>query len=310
MAEDERMWDAVIVGGGPAGLTAAIYFGRFHNEALVVDAGEPRAGRIPVTHNHPGFPGGIAGADLVARIKEQAELYGAVIRGGLVKDLRQEGGLFQLDVDGGTIRAPFVLLATGIVDNDPKLPGVERAIERGLLRICPICDGYEVTGKKIGVIGGGSHAVREALFLQSYSDDVTLVHIRPEASLSDQHRSALSTAGIDLIECPIGRVTIANDTIEALDLGGTEHRFDVLYSALGTTSQNQLAVALGAVVDDRGSLRVDAHQQTSVDGLYAAGDLVRGLNQISVAQGEGAIAATDIHNRLRNGRLPGTRIDA
>ena len=95
---------------------------------------------------------------------------------------------------------------------------------------------------------------------------------------------------------------IKNDIIEAFDIGGIEHRFEVIYSALGSRPQSQLALHLGASANEEGCLSVTDHQQTSVDGLYAAGDLVRGLNQISVAQGEGAIAATDIHNRLRQGK--------
>jgi thioredoxin reductase (NADPH) len=302
--EEGRAWDAVIIGGGPAGLTAAIYLGRFLRKALVVDAGEPRAGRIPISHNHPGFPDGVVGAELVERMKEQARRYGAIIRPGTVRELKQDDRHFVLEIGAETLQAPFVLLATGVVDNDPKLPGVERAIERGLLRICPICDAYEVAGKRIGVIGQGPHGVREALFLRTYSEDVTLIHIHPEWSLPDEDRQALVEAGIALIACPINRVTLANDKIEAIDLGGVEHRFEVIYSALGSTSQSQLAIALGAAADESGSLRVNDHQQTSVDGLYAAGDLVRGLNQISVAEGEGAIAATDIHNRLRSGQMP------
>jgi thioredoxin reductase (NADPH) len=302
--EEGRAWDAVIIGGGPAGLTAAIYLGRFLRNALVVDAGEPRAGRIPISHNHPGFPDGVVGAELVERMKEQARRYGAIIRPGTVRELKQDDRHFVLEIGAETLQAPFVLLATGVVDNDPKLPGVERAIERGLLRICPICDAYEVAGKRIGVIGQGPHGVREALFLRTYSEDVTLIHIHPEWSLPDEDRQALVEAGIALIACPINRVTLANDKIEAIDLGGVEHRFEVIYSALGSTSQSQLAIALGAAADESGSLRVNDHQQTSVDGLYAAGDLVRGLNQISVAEGEGAIAATDIHNRLRSGQMP------
>ena len=96
----------------------------------------------------------------------------------------------------------FVLLATGVVDNDPELPGVEGAIQRGLFRVCPICDGFEAIGKKIGVIGGGSHAAREALFLRTYSSDVTLIHIRDEAALAAVDRRMLREANVGLIEPP------------------------------------------------------------------------------------------------------------
>ena len=303
--QGDMIWDAVIVGGGPAGLTGAIYLGRFRRNVLVVESGQSRAWRIPRTHNHPGFPSGIEGPDLIGRIRAQAEKYGAKFQEGVVTGLcKTPDGLFEVSVGDTSIRARFVLLATGVLDHDPELPGVDHAVERGLLRICPICDAYEVIGKKIGVIGGGSHSVREALFLRSYSEDVTLIHIREEVALSSEDRRELRAANVDLIESSIDSVVIENDVIEAFDVGGTEWRFDVVYSALGTSPQSALARDAGAAVNHARCLEVSDHQQTSLDGLYAAGDLVRGLNQISVAQGEAAIAATDIHNRLRAVKTP------
>ncbi|HZJ11314.1 MAG TPA: NAD(P)/FAD-dependent oxidoreductase [Methyloceanibacter sp.] len=303
--QDDMIWDAVIVGGGPAGLTGAIYLGRFRRNVLVVESGQSRAWRIPRTHNHPGFPNGIEGPDLLGRIHAQAEKYGAKFQEAVVTGLsKTPDGLFEVSVGDTSIRARFVLLATGVLDHDPELPGVDRAVERGLLRICPICDAYEVIGKKMGVIGGGSHSVREALFLRSYSEDVTLIHIREEVALSSEDRRELRAANVDLIESSIDSVVIENDVIEGFDVGGAEWRFDVVYSALGTSPQSALARDAGAAVNDAGCLEVSDHQQTSLDGLYAAGDLVRGLNQISVAQGEAAIAATDIHNRLRAVKTP------
>ena len=302
---DAGVWDAIVIGGGPAGLTGAIYLGRFRRNVLVVENGQSRAWRIPRTHNHPGFPAGIEGPDLIGRIRAQAEQYGAEFMEGEVTGLAKgRDGVFQVSLGGTTLRARFVLLATGVRDHDPELPGVERAIERGLLRICPICDAYEVIGKRIGVIGGGSHSVREALFLRTYSDDVTLIHIREEAALSSEDKDELRAAEVELIESSIDSVVIENGVIEAFDIGGTEHRFDVIYSALGTSPRSALASDAGALVNDAGCLDVGDHQETSLDGLYAAGDLVRGLNQISVAQGEAAIAATDIHNRLRAIKTP------
>ncbi len=201
MGDLPKIWDAVIIGGGPAGLTAAIYLGRFRRKVVLIDSGQSRAWRIPKSHNLPGFPGGIEGPKLIDRTRTQAAEYGAVFRSGVVSGLsRDDGPGFRVFTKGEALRAAFVLLATGIVDNDPELPGVERAIERGLLRICPICDAYEVIGKKVGIIGGGTHAAREALFLRTYSSDVTLIHIRDEAALSADDRRMLREANVELIE--------------------------------------------------------------------------------------------------------------
>lgn len=292
--------DAIVVGAGPAGLTAGIYLGRFRRDAVVFDSGDSRAAWIPTSHNHPGFPDGIGGIELLGRIRAQAERYGAVVRKAVVEGLEVDELGFRAVVEGKDLFARTVLLATGVSDNEPPLPGVEAAVRQGLVRICPICDGYEAMGQRLAVIGAGAPGAREAMFLKTYSNQVTLIHVGAPADLPDPDRRDLMEVGIDLIETGVERVVLDNQQISALCLGpGEPRRFDIIYSALGVEPRSELAVRLGARFDDGGRLYVDDHQQTSVPGLYAAGDLVRGLNQISTAQGEAAIAATAIHNRLR-----------
>jgi thioredoxin reductase (NADPH) len=297
---DNQILDAVIVGAGPAGLTGAIYLGRFKRRFLVIDSGESRAGWIPVSHNHPGFPDGVNGLELLRRMRVQAEKYGAQVRPGRAQALKVEGGLFRLAVDGEEICARNVLLACGVEDIEPRLPDIEGCVRRTLIRICPICDGYEVQGQSVGVIGEGAHAAREALFLRTYSDEVAVIHIGDPASLDTDLRSKLAAGGVEVIDTACERVVLEKDTIQALHFGpGEPRRFDVIYSAMGIRPRTELAQQAGAQLDEQGRLVVGEHQETSVAGLYAAGDLVRGLNQISTAEGEAAIAATDIHNQLR-----------
>jgi len=306
-AVDTPRFDAVIVGGGPAGLTAAIYLGRFRRRCLVVDGSESRLGWIPITHNHPGFPDGVAGAKLLARMKAQAERYGASIRAGSVGAIRRAKDGFAVEVDGAPVAAPFVILATGAKDAPPPLPDLFDAVQKGLIRICPICDAYEVIDQAIGVIGEGPHGAREALFLADYSDRVSLIHLGHAAHLDAAARAALARAGVTVVESAVREVMVEDGRIAALcHADGERREFDTLYSALGMTARADLATALGAEVSDGGCLVVGQHQMTSVEGLYAAGDVVRGLNQISIAQAEGAIAATDIHNRLRCSAQPAT----
>ncbi len=295
--------DAIIVGAGPAGLTAAIYLGRFKRRIAVIDSGMSRAAWIPITHNHPGWPDGIKGTDLLARIRAQAEKYGPDIREGTVEAITPVEGGFEVTLGGKTLTAANVLLACGVKDNDPPLPGVEQAIRRALIRICPICDGYEVSGLEVGVIGDGDLGAREALFLLNWTDRVSLVHVGPAEALSTVSRAKLDKAGVTLIETACQSVVLENDSLTALCFG-PDHtaRFDALYAALGCIARSELAVQAGARLDEENRLIVDDHQQTSVPGLFAAGDLVRGLNQISTAEGEAAIAATAIHNRLRGER--------
>lgn len=294
--------DCLVVGGGPAGLTAAIYLARFRRRFRVVDGGAPRAALIPVSHNLPGFPEGMPGPELLERLRCQAEFYGAEILAGLVTGLAREGAGFTATVaDLGhgaleTITARTVLLATGVVDLEPDLPGVEGAVRKGLLRYCPICDGYEVSGQRIGVLGFGAAAAGEARFIRTWSDDVTLLTLGKPMALHEDERRALAVAGITLVEQPVSRVSDSGGRITCLRLAsGEELSFDTLYSALGTRVRSELAIALGAEGDDCGGLWTDSHQQTSVPGLFAAGDVVSSLDQISVAMGQAATAAVAIH---------------
>ena len=287
----------LVIGAGPAGLTAATYLARFRRRVLVADGGSPRACWIPLSHNMPGFPQGIAGDAILRRMTEQAQEYGAVIEPGAVGGLARAGQGFVARLNGREIRAQAVLLATGVVDHHPDLPGVERAIERALVRICPICDGYEATDKAVAVIGRDDKGVREAAFLRTYSDRVSLIHIGPAEALTAN--GELDRLGIELIRAPIDNVRLEGERVTALSWGGAFRAFDLVYSALGTSPNAQLARAVDAKLGDDGRLLVDAHQRTCVPGLYAAGDVVRGLNQIAVATAEAAIAATAIHNDLR-----------
>jgi thioredoxin reductase (NADPH) len=289
--------EVLIIGAGPAGLTAATYLGRFRRRTLVIDAGEPRACWIPLSHNMPGFPSGVSGADILKRMREQAEEFGAVIQAGRVETLTGAGDGFVARIGGRSMPARAVLLATGVVDHHPDLPGVERAVQRSLVRICPICDGYEATDKAVAVIGQDDKGAREAAFLRTYSDRVTLIHIGPPDALTQGDE--LRRLGVELIAAPLESVVLEQDRVTALGWGGRTRAFDLVYSALGVSPNAELARGLGARLAADGRLEVDLHQATSLPGLYAAGDVVRGLNQIAVATAEAAVAATDIHNRLR-----------
>ena len=293
--------DAIVVGAGPAGLTAAIYLGRFRRRVLVIDGGDSRASWIPVSHNHPGFPDGIHGEDLLGRMRVQALKYGAAIRSGTASGLTAEDeGLFAVHLsDGDRLRAPYVLLATGVKDTPLPFPALFDAVQRGLVKICPICDAYEVMGKDVAVIGAGDHGAREALFVRHYTERVTLLLIGVD-DLTTERRAELAVAGVEVVAEGLRDVSIGVDEVLAFDHGGGATRsFEAIYSALGSTARSDLLRSVGAEVNDAGCAIAHRHQRTSVDGLYVAGDVVLGLNQISVAQAEGAIAATDIHNRLR-----------
>lgn len=289
--------DCLVVGGGPAGLTAAIDLARFYLDVLVIDAGKGRAAMIPLSRNHPGFPEGISGRDLLSRMRAQAERYGARIRRATVAGLRREGALYVARTGQGEIHARTILLATGVVNSRPEMAEEDHdaALARGLLRYCPICDGFEVTDRRVGLIGSGAGAAKEAEFMRSYTSDVTLISPDGVHDLAAPDRARLETAGIALVEGPCLGYALGEDTIEVA-LGGESLRFATLYVALGTEPRSDLARGLGAEMSDEGCPSIDHHQRTSLPGLFAAGDLVEGLDQLSWASGQGAVAATAIRN--------------
>lgn len=300
MTGSPTLLDCLVVGAGPAGLTAAIYLARFRRDFLVVDGGASRASWIPISHNHAGFPEGIAGPELLTRMRTQAERYGARIVPGQVEMLELlENGMFSATLGHETVHARTVLLATGVEDIEPELPNLDCAVRRGLIRHCPICDAYEVIDQKVAIIGYGRCCIREALLLRAYTADLTLLTLGKEVDISAEEQRALLECDVRVLDESVSHVTCDGERITAWKMhGGAVHQFDTVYTALGMKIRSDLAKALHAEHDEDGALITDAHQRTSVSGLYAAGDVVQGLTQISVATGQAAIAATDINNSL------------
>lgn len=291
--------DCLVIGGGPAGLTAAIYLARFHLRLKLVDAGKSRASLIPLTRNHAGFPDGISGRELIERMALQAQKYGTSIETGRVTRLDRIDGGFTAEWGGGPVTARTVLLATGVTNRRPPMDEAlhDEALAEGLIRYCPICDGYEVTDKRIGVIGDDSHGVAEAIFLRGYTSDVTLIAPDKAMALRQKDYERLEDLGIDTVDGPCQAVAI-DGTCITVDTAEGHLTFDSVYPALGTDTHSDLAAMTGAELSESGCILVDAHQRTNVPGLYAAGDVVLGLDQISHAMGEGGVAATTIRNDL------------
>ncbi len=297
----DKVLDCLVIGGGPAGLTAAIYLARFHLDILVIDEGKSRAGLIPCTHNHAGYPDGISGKELIERMREQAQKYGAKILVERVTKLErdEDTGLFAATWGSGCVEARSVLIATGVTNRRPPMDEAlhDDALARGLIRYCPICDGYEVTDKKVGVIGSDSHGVAEALFIRSYTADVTLIAPDKALNLKPEDQRKLKDARIDCADGPAQAVAISSEFI-VVDTVEGHHTFDSVYPALGSDTHTQLAEMVGAPLGSDGCIAVDSHHRTGVPGLYAAGDVVIGLDQISHARGDGGVAATTIRNDL------------
>jgi len=297
----QELLDCLVIGGGAAGLTAAVYLGRYRRRALILDADGSRLQKIPRTRNVPGFPDGIEGPELLARMREHAQRYGVATEHVTVERLcRQADGAFRAEAGDRHWLARFVILATGATDVEPAIDGIAAALKAGQVRYCPICDGFETQGQRVAVLGRAGHGLRESLFVSGFGNQVTWLSMETQQDVDPASLASLRTAGVRIAEAPPHSITCGVDgvgvRVELQD--GQVLDFDTLYPALGLVHACELATALGAQARPDGQLEVDAHQQTSVPGLYVAGDVAVDLNQIAVATGHAAIAATAIHNRL------------
>lgn len=296
--------DILIVGAGPAGLTAAMYLARYRRRVRIVHDGRSRALWVPRSRNIPGFPDGIVGADLLTRMTEHAVRYGAeIVEGCVVEIARDEDrALFRARLDSGAaIDARGLILATGVDTNLAQLDSGDHnaAVQRGVLRYCPICDGFEHSDERIAVLGSDLHGAAEAMFLRQYSSDVTLIP-KWQVALTDRQRGELEASGVDVLE---GRVLRLDATEAAMFVAiegeAAPRRFDTLYPAFGSTPRSELAAMLSQLTDPNGCIPFSAFSDGLLPGVYATGDVIEGLDQISVAIGQAAMAATRLHNWLR-----------
>ena len=296
--------DILIVGAGPAGLTAGMYLARYRRKVRIVHDGRSRALWVPRSRNIPGFPDGIVGADLIARMSDHAARYGAgIVEGRVVEIAREEDrALFRARLDSGAvIGARGLILATGVDTNLAKLDSGDHqaAVRSGVLRYCPICDGFEHSDERIAVLGSDLHGAAEAMFLRQYSSNITLIP-KWQVALTDKQRGELEASGVDVLESRVLRLDATEEAMFVAIEGEAEpRRFDTLYPAFGSTPRSELAAMLGPLTDPNGCIPFSAFSDGLLPGVYAAGDVLEGLDQISVATGQGAMAATRLHNWLR-----------
>ena len=285
------MLDCLVIGGGPAGLTAAMYLARYRRSLRVIDGGRSRARMIRQSHNYPGF-NGVGGEELLQRLRNQAGQYDVPFEDGAVDELQPDkDGSFRARAGNRWLQVRTIILATGIVDKEPVLD-VSDGDPRDVVRYCPICDGHEAVDRRVAVLGG-EDAAKKAAFIRTYTKDVRW--------FSDGSNCPTSYEACGLvINCSgrAGHIVTSRNGVRITTADGAHHDVDLLYPALGCEVRSDLATAIGARCSAIGTLIVDAHQQTSVDGLYAIGDVVSDLHQIAVATGHAAIAATAVHKRL------------
>jgi thioredoxin reductase len=296
MADRANLWECVVVGGGAAGLSAALVLGRARRRILVVDAGEQS--------NRPAHGiGGLLGHDglppdaLYDRGRAELAAYPSVqLRDASVVAGARENGSFVLSTaDGEDLAAARVLLATGMEYAVPQLPGVAELWGETVFH-CPYCHGWEVRDRRLAVLGAMAAAHR-ALLLRGWSEDVVLLTDGP-SELAPDERAALERAGVPIDERPVAGVR-GRDTLEAVVFadGGTLARDGLLVPA-PLRQRSALAAELGAELTERGTVDVDFVGQTTVPGLYAAGDISAAMQQVGGAIADGSRAAAAINDSL------------
>ncbi|MEO6518732.1 MAG: NAD(P)/FAD-dependent oxidoreductase [Pseudoxanthomonas sp.] len=295
-SDDAAVLDVAIVGGGPAGLTAATYLRRFHRSCVVFDDGDSRARWIPESNNCPGFPNGVSGVELLRRMRQQASEFDAQFEPVRVQSISRDGELFVLAAGTHQWRAHSVILASGLSDKLPVGDWVEEAVACHALRLCAICDAYEASDARIGVHGRLKDIASHGTFLRSFSSQVWLLPLDESHDGADPALRDALAAGVQLL--PAGGTLGFDGQRCTWTIGDATVAFDTVYPYLGCDTSAALAEALGAQLSETKELLVDRNQSTNVPGLYAIGDVVSGLNQISVAVGQAALAATHLHNQL------------
>ena len=291
------MLDCVIIGGGAAGLVAATYLARYRRDFVLIDAGASRLRRIPRARNAPGYPDGVEGGELHDRLRRQAVVNGARLIDGRVTEIHRRAGGFSVVTADDAHEARTVLLATGTVLVEPDIDNIDGAICRGVVRYCPICDGFEAQGRSIAVLGGTENALDEARFLRAYSDRIFYIPASVNARLSSRQEAIASAHGIRWARNAATAIRVVDDGV-CVAFEQKREVFDILYPCLGATPQSSFASGLGAIVTETGGVLTDHHQRTQASGVYAAGDVLEGVDQIASAFGQAAIAATAIHNDL------------
>nr|WP_258723239.1 NAD(P)/FAD-dependent oxidoreductase [Cellulomonas sp. NS3] len=288
--------DVVVIGGGPAGLSAALVLSRAGRRVTVLDSGTPR--NAPATHMH-GFLSreGLPPAELLAMGRAEVTGYGGAIVDGTVSRLATDGRGFEvLLADGRQISARRLLVTTGLRDDLPDVAGLRARWARDVLH-CPYCHGHEVRGKQLGVLGGTPGAVRYAQIVRQWSPDV--VYFTSRGRLTDLERAQLTARAVGIVEGDVQHVVVHDDQLRGIALDGDRViPRDALFVPPRFVPNSDLLVGLGCRVDEQGWPVKDDDGHTTVSGVWVAGNIANPRAQVITAAGEGSAAALAINAHL------------
>jgi thioredoxin reductase (NADPH) len=300
MSSSDDEYEIAVVGGGPAGLTTALYGARLGHETVLIDRGGGRAAMMADTHNVIGVTEEVSGNELLATGREQVESYGGTFERGFVTDVeRTDGGRFRLSTSDSEILADRVVLATGFSDErpDPPLPRNAKG-----LHWCLHCDAYMFVDEPVYVMGHGEAAAHVAMIMLNMTDDVDLLTRGAEPTWSDETAAQLEAHPVDVVHEDVAGIENDPDSgwLEAMEFeDGTRREYRGGFPMYGSDYNTALAEGLGCDLTDGGEIDVDDHGRTSEDGVFAVGDITPGHNQVPVAMGQGAKAGIAIHKEIR-----------
>lgn len=290
-------YDVVVVGGGAAGLSAALVLSRARRSVLVVDSGSPR--NAPAAHMH-GYLSrdGLPPADLLSAGRAEVAAYGGEIVTGVVAELMTNGGdgFGVLLNDGRRVSARRLLVATGLRDELPDIPGLRERWARDVLH-CPYCHGYEVRGQRLGVLGGAPDAARYAKIVRQWSDDV--VYFTHTGTLTPAQRTEFAARGLDVVEGPVGRLLIEDDRLCGIQMDdGSAVSCAALFVLPRFVPNNDFLLGLGCEFDESGWPVSDRDGRSSAPGVWVAGNVANPRAQVITAAGDGSAAAIAINADL------------
>jgi thioredoxin reductase len=296
----EIVYDVAIVGGGPAGLSAANWLARYLHRVVLIDSGDPRNWETRGINGFLGHPG-IRPAELRGMGRDEARQHGATLIDTHVERVAQldEEEFLLTMLDGTPIRAQRLLLAIGLKDVWPRIPGL-RQVYGANAHVCPDCDGHECSSKKVVVIGKGRKAVGMALNLTTWTSEIIICTNGEPAELDlEEYCQKLDALNIPVLESRITAITHDGSNVHALELeNGMSLDADKIFFAIGQYPSDDLGAQLGCERDSGGHIIVDDAYHTSVRNVFAAGDIVPGPQIAVAAAGDGAIAALAIHKSL------------
>lgn len=296
--DDPQTREVIVVGGGIAGLSAAIYLGRAQRDTLVIDSGHSMAKWEPIVGNYLGFPEGVSGDDLLKFGREQAEAHSVRFAEDEIREICCEEGDFVLRGKAASYRAKRLLLATGIFHLPPEIPGVKECLGHSMF-FCKDCDGFRVREKRIAICGANDEAVEYALGMLLYSPCVVIATNAEIPHWSPQHSRWIEEYEIPIHQERIVDVEHRERQILSLRFENDQRVIiDNIFTTRGDVFHTELAESLGAELDDEGQIKVNHCMRTSVPNLYAAGCVTPANCQMIIAAGQGATAAQAINRDL------------